>query len=216
LIYFCISLFTNIRFFYELSHSLYIYFNIKLMNLSKEDELIFAAVKLNISNNEKYFIENAINKITNWAYFIELAIINGVSPILYKNFLILNNFNAIPQDIINKLKEAYYKTLRYNIVLHEQFSEIIKIFNENKIDSIALKGLYLAETIYEDIGLRQMSDIDLLIKKQDIEKACNLLIQNGFTDINLKLKRDFHLNKHYNFCKSNIMVELHQHVHSHY
>ena len=45
---------------------------------------------------------------------------------------------------------------------------------------IALKGIYLSEWLYQDIGLRQFSDIDLLVKEEDGLKCLTILKSLGF------------------------------------
>ena len=41
---------------------------------------------------------------------------------------------------------------------------------------IVLKGAFLAETIYKNIGLRPMSDIDILVRREDLQKVKNEVV----------------------------------------
>ena len=49
-----------------------------------------------------------------------------------------------------------------------------------KIDVIVLKGAFLAQAAYENMGKRPMSDIDLLVKRADLKRTESLLIDLNF------------------------------------
>jgi hypothetical protein len=182
------------------------------MNLTKADEIIFNTIKINPSEDDIFLFVKYINTIENWDYFSETIIKNGIAPIYYANFMKGSNIKLIPKQHFLEFKEAYYKTLSKNIILYDSFKQLIQVFTDNNISVIVLKGMFLAEKLYKDIGLRQISDIDLLLKYNDIEKAGNLLMELGFENLNLKLKRDFYKNKHFIFLKKGVIIELHQHV----
>jgi hypothetical protein len=79
---------------------------------------------------------------------------------------------------------------------------------------IALKGLALAKNIYGDIALRPMSDIDLLLKGEDLVKAGRILLSLGykqdFPAWESMLKTYHHLPSFTN--KSGTIIELHWNI----
>lgn len=78
------------------------------------------------------------------------------------------------------LTQSDWPICAHNIIAFQEAEEIISIFTSDNIPIIALKGLALAETIYPHIGMRKMSDIDLLIKKKDLVRVCSKLQNLGF------------------------------------
>jgi hypothetical protein len=66
------------------------------------------------------------------------------------------------------------------MVLYRQLKEILIEFNKNNIPVILLKGAHLAQFVYGNIALRLMSDIDLLVKKEDLGCACAIIIKYGY------------------------------------
>ena len=188
----------------------------QLPKLKIEDKLILAATRLYPSDKDIKLIQELIKDITDWDYLVDSAIRNNVSSLLHKNFLLLPKPEIIPAHVTSALQQTYYKTLSQNIIIYRHFHNVISHFSAHGIAAIALKGIYLAAHIYKDIGLRQMSDLDLLIKKENIEKAANILIDNGYASFNLPLKRDFNQNKEYSFQKNGVLLELHQHIHPPY
>lgn len=85
-----------------------------------------------------------------------------------------------PNDLIAKLRSYYYESLRRNMLLFDELARVLKAFNEANINIIVLKGASLAQSIYSDIALRPMGDVDLLIRKKDSNKAKKLLFGKGY------------------------------------
>jgi hypothetical protein len=152
------------------------------LKLSFEDRLILLGSKLNPDENDLKQMDEMIRLVKDWEYFILQAIHNGVGPIIYGNFS-ENNFSAnIPFGIFSKLKHSYYRSLSRNMILYNHFKNVIKAITSAGVDVIALKGIYLAESVYKDIGLRQMSDIDIMVRKEDAEKCRKILMNCGYAD----------------------------------
>ena len=64
--------------------------------------------------------------------------------------------------------------------LSREMEQICKVFNENQIKSMVLKGPVLAVDLYGDLSLRTSSDLDILIPITELDKADQLLIGLGF------------------------------------
>ena len=150
------------------------------MNLTNEERLILLSVKIHPTDYEIVEINKLILRIRNWDYLIKNIVERGCAPLLYVKLPLLSNKLVIPENIIRKLKKTYYLTLNRSIKLQKAFVEIMSEFNFDGISVIALKGIYLSEWLYKDIGLRQFSDLDLLIHEEDSEKCFSILKKLGF------------------------------------
>lgn len=67
-----------------------------------------------------------------------------------------------------------------NSILKENLLEISAAFSENGIEFIVLKGIPMVERVYHDLSYRAVSDIDILIKKEQYGKAAQLLESMGY------------------------------------
>ena len=74
------------------------------------------------------------------------------APLFYKKLPLLSNRSLIPSRCKDKLTQVYYLTLSRGIVHYEVMSLVTKLLQENRIDFLVLKGAYLAEKLYKDIG----------------------------------------------------------------
>ncbi|MDR2841133.1 MAG: nucleotidyltransferase family protein [Paludibacter sp.] len=155
-------------------------------NLSAEEKLLFSSIKINANDNDYCKLNTLLSEIHDWNYAEKLLLENNAAQFLYKKLPFLSDKNLIPESILANIKQAYLHTFRLNFLLYEEFSKITEVFAQNSIFVIPLKGIYLAEKLYNDIGLRKMSDIDLLTSENDAQKCIEILAQNGYISDNYK------------------------------
>jgi len=86
----------------------------------------------------------------------------------------------VPEEVLHRLQEAYFLHAARNTIIFEDLRAIIRTLELHGIDAIILKGACLAETVYEDIALRPMHDIDILIRKEDLCVAQEVLFGMGY------------------------------------
>lgn len=67
-----------------------------------------------------------------------------------------------------------------NTWLAGRWKEVNTILSEAGIRNLLLKGMALEHTVYGSSRLRQMNDVDILVKKDEIMKAWLLLQSHGF------------------------------------
>jgi polysaccharide export outer membrane protein len=145
---------------------------------SNEEMFITALLKDEFSD-EKLNSDTAVmlKDIVDFAEVYNLAYENGISQTLYTILKKLQANNIIEfrtdaeKDFFNKLRHDYLYTAAKNTLLYSEFSRVVASLRNKKIDVLAMKGAVLAELVYQDLGMRSMSDVDLLIRKEDIAKA---------------------------------------------
>lgn len=121
----------------------------------------------------------------------------------------------ISNTVRDQLKKIYYQYMYHTMMFHDKLQQALNILQETRIKVIVLKGAALAETVYKNIALRPMADIDLLIFKKALSKAKEVLFEMGFRKTEYHSLRDslkehpFHLR----FVKEGsgfpIIIELH-------
>lgn len=188
-------------------------------SLLPEDQLILAVVKLQPSGSELLKLNALIAQVEDWDYLITTIIARGIGPLFYKKLPLLTNSTLIPAEISKKLQQVYYKTFSRSMVLYEHFRKVSTAFNIHQIHVIALKGIYLSEWLYHDIGLRQFSDIDLLVKEEDAANCLSILENLGYDGSEYSLSTfvtsQFTKNSiHYPpMIKDGVSIEVHTKLH---
>jgi hypothetical protein len=116
-----------------------------------------------------------------WESLVNWALRFKVGGLFYREIK-ARNFptELVPVDARNRLREAYRNLATMNTSLFFDASKALKSLADNQLPVIALKGLSLARHIYGDIALRPMSDIDLLVKEEDLVRAGRILLTLGY------------------------------------
>ena len=149
-----------------------------------------------------------------WQALYHLATEQKVCPLLYHGLKEQNLLSAAPEDIQQALTELYYLNARRNARIVHQLGQIAEALRAASIPMIPLKGAYLAEAVYPNIALRQMNDIDLLVRKGDLAQTVEIFRGMGYQplkpfSLNTKLSHH-HLPE---FSKPNAtLVEIHWHI----
>lgn len=118
-----------------------------------------------------------------WGRVFEIALKWNIAPMLYpliKDRPDLRNGSNIPDDVFKTMEAAHIKTVMVNLANFSELAEIVKALTAADIQVILLKGAHLAQWVYPHIGFRWMADIDVLVRKEDLEKADGLLAKMGY------------------------------------
>jgi hypothetical protein len=116
--------------------------------------------------------------VEEWQAVAVLAKRHAVAPQLHHRLKQLGI--PLPDPVAAELKGALLRNTARNMRLYQELGSLLRKLQAEKIPVIVLKGAYLAEAVYDNIGLRMMTDIDLLIPEKDVEKAIGLLETAGF------------------------------------
>lgn len=156
-------------------------------------------------------------QIHDWDVFVSRAAGAHLTPLLARNLKTVSS-NIIPAQVIALITSSYHSVLARNIILYTDFQQIATMWHRNGIPVIPLKGIYLAEQVYQDIGLRHLSDIDLLLRPQDMEASLVLASAQGWT-VHKEEHQSEHFKEHFGthhpfkLVKGATLVELHVHIH---
>jgi hypothetical protein len=150
-----------------------------------------------------------------WASLADWALRFRVAGLCYREIK-SRNFptELIPVDVRNRLRDAYRDLATINTSLFFDASKVLKSLADNQLPVIALKGLSMAKNIYGDIALRPMSDMDLLVKEEDLVRAGRILLNLGYKQYfpawESMLKTHHHLPPFTN--KNGAKIELHWNI----
>ena len=106
-----------------------------------------------------------------------------------------------------------------NLEIIKEVLHIDKIFKENKLNPVYLKGVALMNE-YDDISLRPSNDIDILFNEEELFNAFEILKKNGYKEFSsIRLSeselKDYSKENHHlpELCRdTKIMIELHHRV----
>ena len=147
-----------------------------------------------------------------WLRFKELISYHELAPFVYP--VIKDLDSSVPEDIIEFFKNNYYCSLIRCEKLWREFIRIEGAFKAEGLTILPIKGVALLYDIYQDMPVRPMTDIDLLVKEEDIEKSEQVFYDLGYEKDLYGLKEEYWRNSqcHIAFHKKEnnaAFVELH-------
>ena len=142
-------------------------------------ELLLLCARTHIDPATAERIKTLLQKDINWTYLIETAARHRVIPLLYQS---LNTTcpEAVSQSILIQLRNYFHANAARNLFLTTELLKLLNLFKERDISAIPFKGPVLAASVYGNLALRQISDLDILVSERDFERAKELLISQGY------------------------------------
>ncbi len=187
------------------------------MNLSNEKKLLVYYAQTRIPEDTLNKVKDILSFPLNWEEVLELALSQGVVPLLYHNLKKIQKSKLIPEKVMHKLKKAYYGNVARNMYLYEELKRILEAFREKGVKVIVLKGPALDKTVYGDIGLRTFGDLDLLVKEDDLPYAKKVMSYLEYVSSPSKMSEEWRKKKHFHLPSyikpdKSIVVEIHWHI----
>jgi len=176
-----------------------------------EKEFLISCSRISIDEKLLDRIKRLASSILDWQSLTYRASRHGVAQFLYSHLPKIDEvWGKIPEECRNSLKQSYYNTLMRNTSIKIELQKIITLLHKADKQIIVLKGASLLDTVYQNIALRPMVDVDLLVKKKDLSEIKTILEDYGYCkpdflslDSLEKFGGEIHL------CKRDISLDIH-------
>jgi hypothetical protein len=122
----------------------------------------------------------AADPAVEWTPTIGLARWHGVAPRLARALAVNGLDAAVPREVDEELQAGYFATMARNLSLRRELGRVVAELNHHAIDVMALKGAALVPAVHRDPGVRPMDDLDLLVRRDDLDRAEKVLTAAGY------------------------------------
>lgn len=148
-----------------------------------------------------------------WSELVASAIRERVAAVLAQ---VVSERDDVPENARQELAGARYHTGACNLLLYRELARVLEPsgIHDGTTPPILLKGGALASTVYEDITLRPMSDLDLLIRRAELEAWKARLVRLGYEPVSPEMARGIAEAVHYQLAYrggagGDVVIELH-------
>ncbi len=147
-----------------------------------EDQIVILSARPELSRAHKQHLQMLVShNQLDWGYLVKVSRRHGLDSLLYHHLSGCEwNHDEIPAGILERLRQHYYATACQNTLRLQEAGRVLNALRKEEIPVIALKGLALAEPLYQNIALRPMIDIDVMIRPADYRRLTALLEQLGY------------------------------------
>lgn len=179
-----------------------------------ESELLIACARVPKDQQATHRIKALVTEGVDWDLLLALAWRHGMVPFLYLNLRSACP-DGVPEEKMSQLRKLFLENHQRNIFLAGELVKLFNIFTASGISVIAYKGPTIAALIYGNLALRRFSDLDIIVRKSDFERAKNLLVSDGYEpQLNIAAARqsDFlrvNYVQQFNRADGRAIVELH-------
>jgi hypothetical protein len=148
--------------------------------LSRENTLILLCCCIEPDAQQQTAIDALLSQQLDWECIINITVRHGIANLLYKNIIDRENRSCVPPSIFDRLEKCYHGAAYSNLLFLKEYKEIAHAFNAEQVALLPLKGIDFFRTVYPNIALRTSSDIDILVKKADLDRAIDILRGLGY------------------------------------
>jgi hypothetical protein len=116
-----------------------------------------------------------------WRLLIALANEEGVAPLLRYELEENGWLETLPAEVQSALHRAYFATAANNVIFFSELCRVLDVLGSRDApEPVVLKGADLALTLYPNVALRPMCDLDLLVSRESVEESVKRLSQLGY------------------------------------
>jgi hypothetical protein len=117
---------------------------------------------------------------TDMERLVNTALKEGLGGFLYRRFQKSDTLGRLKRGQTEKLENHYYQTVRTNLKLLRELKEVLHRTNQGNTPVVLLQGIQLILEVYEDVGLRPMTDIDLWVLKKNYASLADIMTGLGY------------------------------------
>lgn len=154
---------------------------------SLEAQLLLAFARTHLNEEEAAAVRelfSAHRQSLDWGWFLDQACRHRVMPLIGHHVVqhrldrSRNEVQGIPNGWL--YIAAYESNKRRNQALFQEFGVLLDRVNESGLQYSVRKGPLICEHIYGDLGSRRMSDLDLLVRREDTHLITEVLNRFGY------------------------------------
>jgi|GEM_PF-5072344 len=157
---------------------------------SREQEILILASRLELSAAQEARLGVLLGEGLQWSSLLGQGTHFGLLPLLQHHFSRPSLETMVPEEAREALAKAYRRTSLKNLRMLGLLRRFLLKAHEAGVEVILLKGAYLAKWVYGDVGLRPMSDLDLLCHKEDEPSIWKILEGMGGFRSNMLTERE--------------------------
>jgi putative nucleotidyltransferase-like protein len=185
-----------------------------------EHELLLLCVRPNVGAENVDRIRTLVSGEVDWEYLFLLARRHAVVALMYFRLQEVAA-DLVPATQLQRLQKYFQENAARNVLLTAELCRLIKLLAASGIEAIPYKGPALALFAYNNLALRRFVDLDVMVRKEDVTPAIELLLAEGYelsrslTANQLRVLLRTQHNVQFRRDNRRLIVELHWEVAAH-
>jgi hypothetical protein len=148
-------------------------------SLSPEARLLATCVRTQVSSSVKKKRERILAKDLDWEWVHEQVRWHSIAPFVTRH--LTSYKDQVPTALLEGWKKQARTIAFQNLAQMRELQRIVRTFETQDIPVIPFKGPLLAEMAYGDVTYRRFVDLDMLVHREDIQRAKACLKNAGYS-----------------------------------
>jgi Uncharacterised nucleotidyltransferase len=146
---------------------------------SREAELLICCATSMATPERTTRARAIVERGVDWNVAVRMASVQAVMPLVYR-YLSAELADALPAAAADSMRRAFSGNSVRNLHLARELIRLAATLERGGVEALALKGPALAMTAYGGLAMRQFTDLDLLVRKSEVERAAAILLEEGY------------------------------------
>ena len=151
--------------------------------ISPEAELLLCTSRIDMSpvdiERARELLDRA-NTSVDWGVFFHLAAKHRVLPLVGRNFD-RHSLGPIGEMRHHVLRASYLFSICRSNAFGRELAFVLAALDSHHVNAVLRKGVFLAEYVYPEPGIRYMTDFDLFVPRDAIELLKTVMHKLGYT-----------------------------------
>jgi hypothetical protein len=145
--------------------------------VSKELQILIESIKVVLLDGSKKHIENLCNDASiDWDKVDKMLKYHRIRPVFYEAMRRINIQNKVVESAGRFSKIQAIKNL--NEI--QESKRVLLLLKAANIPVVPYKGILFLEKLYQNNALREIGDLDILVKPEDAVEAMKVLVADGY------------------------------------
>lgn len=150
-----------------------------LLGSRVEHELLLSCCRTIVDPRVVQRVEEILAQPLDWDYLFGFGRRHGLSPFFYVQLLKIAA-KKVPTQELARFKLHYQENAARNLLLTDELGRILRALSDANIDAIPYKGPALSVFAYGNLTYRRFLDLDVMVRKTDVWRAKEVLVEAGF------------------------------------
>lgn len=151
------------------------------MKLSPEGEMLIIGARIEIDPTLRDRFIELIKQGLDWGKVLYLATNHKMLTLVWYHIKSFDLVRYLDPQISRLMATVYNAHAERNRLYLEEFGRVLEAADALKVRIVPLKGALLLGTIYTDLGMRTINDIDILVERDAIETLMDAFDRLGYS-----------------------------------
>ncbi len=153
------------------------------MRTTPEQEVLLLCGRVRLENGPAHRLRKLLQRgDLDWKAVLDLGERHATTPLLHHH-LSTQGARWVPAPVLGELRKRYLAIAARSLALGRELVEILEVLEDAGCPGVAWKGPVLAARFYPGPDLRSFNDLDLIVRRRDVEGALDVLKARGYVSV---------------------------------